>query len=1223
MKTRAVIFSLIVAVIFSSISYNNKAYAGENEDFRFAEKLRRDRMYIAAAEEYIRFCDKYPVSTLHPKALFSAGESWMQAGKPQKALESFETYLNSYPEDNNICKAMFYRGHIYKKIERYQDGASEFLLLADEYQDCPLVERALLEAGECLLSAGNAAEAAKALKRLITEYKDTDFAARALYTISLALISMDRELEACSNFEKLARNYPDSPLAGFALLKLGERAVDMEESEKAERYFRKVIDDYEEVAIKEKARFNLIDIYLQGEDYKSALSESEIYIENFKKANRRDGIYIIAIAAASKIDDTRKSLSLIDDYRKEFAEGDSTGWTYVKSAKLLWREGQIGKALRQLESMKKMFPETSYSSEVLLLTADLNFAAGLKRKAIRYYNLVLAENGLTSKAEDGLTNQPGEILVKLAGIYSDDLADTLSAVRCLEEAAVWADGETKQKALFKAARLRELAGNYEAAVLHYSRLLGEFPGGDYSPEAKKRLELLGLKKQWDKNLAGKLKSIASSDKKKHLRFLETGIVFYEDARDFDTAIELIEKALSGELSEDMGGKARFYLGKAYLSKYRISVLKDNKNEEYHNKASSLWLDVARNFNSTRWGEEAHKAYLDCKFEKWTLDTRIQRLDEFLKYYGAGSNRWWALKQKADFLYEAAVSGEKWAVDSTMKVCEEILIGSPPDNIKYDAVKKKGYLYRGTGNYKRASELFTEYLSYDSSGPARARVCYDLGEIRISLKEYQKAIDAYNCCLKMNPGGGLAENSYLRRGDCYFFMKRYEEAEKEYEIFPRLFPVSSLSDVAEFRRGLTLDRIRKTERADSIFRALLDRENIDSDLRVKLLGKMGKRYHSEMQFDKAKRAYTELVSLEKTAANLTLLAELLEKTGDMIEAEESFSGALALAESDTCRILKGRAKTRYRLGKYGKGEKDLEKLWELCPDSEGVASVLLEKGMIFINNKDPENARKTLDYITDRFKETEYAKTALYYLALCDIEGGGYLEAEEKLNLFLAGSPHSPIVCMAYFKLASAELKMEKLNLAARNFTLASEVCSNSELSLKALKNLARIYQKMENWEKASSTWEEIIEKHPADVDIVELLFKLGFSYSQAGRYRLAYDVYSRIPAIAVNEKELGRAHYWAGISLKNIGKYREAIREFLRVPYLRTGGMWGVTSELEAAGCYAKLERYDEAARIYGDIISSHGKNSDWGKIAAGALTQIQNEKNKQQSDKNGQKEIE
>jgi tetratricopeptide (TPR) repeat protein len=522
-----------------------------------------------------------------------------------------------------------------------------------------------------------------------------------------------------------------------------------------------------------------------------------------------------------------------------------------------------------------------------------------------------------------------------------------------------------------------------------------------------------------------------------------------------------------------------------------------------------------------------------------------------------------------------------------------------------------------GKNKRAAELLAEYLSLDSSGVARAGVCYDLGEIQISLKEYEKALGNYYCCFNVNPWGRLAENSYLRKGDCYFFMKHYEEAEKEYGNFPRMFPESQLSGVAQYRRGLSLSRMGKTERADSIFQGLLDMDNIDRNLRVKLLKKMGQSYYSETQFTKAKGIYTELASLEKTAANLTLLAEILETTGDTKEAEEFFSSALTIEDVDTCRVLKGRAKVRYRLGKYGGGEKDLERLWGLCPDSDAVASVLLEKGMIFINNKEYKKARETLNYITNRIKGTECAKKAIYYQALCDIEGGGYKEAEKKLNLFLAGSPHSPIACMAYFKLALAELNMEKLNLAARNFSLASEACSDPGLSLEAFKNLARIYQKMEDWEKASSTWEQIIEKYPADTDIVESLFKLGFSYSQSGRYRLAHGVYSRIPAIAVNEKQLGRAHYWAGISLKNISKYREAIREFLRVPYLRTGGMWGVTAKLEAAGCYSKLERYDEAAGIYENVISSHGKDSDWGKIAAGSLKQIRNKSDEKQNEKN------
>jgi hypothetical protein len=75
--------------------------------------------------------------------------------------------------------------------------------------------------------------------------------------------------------------------------------------------------------------------------------------------------------------------------------------------------------------------------------------------------------------------------------------------------------------------------------------------------------------------------------------------------------------------------------------------------------------------------------------------------------------------------------------------------------------------------------------------------------------------------------------------------------------------------------------------------------------------------------------------------------------------------------------------------------------------------------------------------------------------------------------------------------------------------------------------------------------------------------------------------------------------------LKNLGRYSEAVREFLRVPYLRTGGMWGVTSKLEAAGCYERIGETEAAKKIYQDVVRSHGSGSDWGRVASEALERI------------------
>ncbi len=220
--------------------------------------------------------------------------------------------------------------------------------------------------------------------------------------------------------------------------------------------------------------------------------------------------------------------------------------------------------------------------------------------------------------------------------------------------------------------------------------------------------------------------------------------------------------------------------------------------------------------------------------------------------------------------------------------------------------------------------------------------------------------------------------------------------------------------------------------------------------------------------------------------------------------------------------------------------------------------------------------------------------------------GGYAEAIEKLGLFLRESPESPLTGQVYFKLATAHYASGSRNLAAVNYALAAESTADRDTKFTALSNQARVYQELEEWGKAGDVWKDVTGQFPERDDIVEIFFNLGFCYSQSGDFELAWEVYRRIPAVALNEEQQGRAHYWAGISLKYLNRCEEAIREFLRVPYLRTGGMWGVTSKLEAAVCYEKLGRVDEAKSIYAQVVSAHGEKSDWGSMAKKSLDRLE-----------------
>ena len=191
---RSVSIAAVAAIMIVLIAGPGRA--GESEDFRFAKRLQHDKMFVAAAEEFLRFSEKYPASTLRASALFSAGECWMQAGRANDALSAFERQLADYPGDENSCKARFYRGTILKALKRFREAADELMIIPESSGSCPLEGRALLEAGECLIAAGDPREAVTVLRRASDPARYPDQAPRAGYSLAIALVNTGRDLEA-------------------------------------------------------------------------------------------------------------------------------------------------------------------------------------------------------------------------------------------------------------------------------------------------------------------------------------------------------------------------------------------------------------------------------------------------------------------------------------------------------------------------------------------------------------------------------------------------------------------------------------------------------------------------------------------------------------------------------------------------------------------------------------------------------------------------------------------------------------------------------------------------------------------------------------------------------------------------------------------------------------------------------------------------------------------
>jgi TolA-binding protein len=1180
------------------LSLGTPLRAGENEDLNFAKKLRRDGMYVAAAEEFLRFTDKYPQSVFCPEALFTAAESYLQAAKANDALGIYERFIETYPNDERACLARLQRGKIFKALKRYKEGADELLLIPDENPACPVIDQALLDAAECLMSMGDSEGAAQVLRRIINERKESPLTARARYTLALVLINRGRDLEADKVLADVVSMYPSSPVRALALVKLGERALAAKDYAKAEGYFRTVEKDFKEDPLAEKAVYGLIVIQSEKGDASGVVTQSERFLDRFPESELRPTVLRMAIEAALTAKKPDKALALVSVLKAGKAMPDSTGEMSLLTARVLGGAGKVNEAIGELEAMRRDHPTSPLLTSALVLEGELRDAAGAPLEAARLYNLALM--GTASRDERLMID------TRLAELSAARLGDTLSAMRYWRLVADEdKDGAAGEKALYAESALRERIGDIDGATSGYEAVVSRFPGGTYAPPARERLRVLSLLPVWNADVGRRLARIAAWDAGVAQRSLETGVILVEGARDADAAVPVLEGALSKELSDSLRAKGSYYLGKARLMRSQASLARGESAASERSRGLELLDETAKKYANSVWGERARREYIEQRASEWSLPERLGKIEEYLTLYGTGDGRWWGLTKRAQYLSERGLAGDTIAARAALAASSEVLSSNAPIADKKEATLLGASLLRASGDNAGAARLYGSFVSTYGDDPRITAALYDLGEALLASKDYVGAAGAYDRCLARAPARDIAETCTIRKGDCLYYRGMFAEAAAAYAAFAAQAPESPLADEAVFREALAKDRLGEEAEVDAMLEGLLQKRGVARDVGLRASAWRATRLLERGDYGKAKPLLESVAAAERSAANLTLAGEAELGAKDYAAAARSFSGALGCDKADTCRALAGRAKSYLRLKDRERAQADISLLENRCAASKGVAGVALERGIIETEEGRCDEAASSLGDVRTRYQGTEEGAEALYYLALCDLKRGGYAEAADKIETFLTESPHSPILAQAYFKLASAQYGAGNLNLAVKNYGLAAEAAKDPELSYAAWKNLGGVYQRMEKWDDAAATWQKLVELFPGREGIVESLFDLGFCYSQAGRNELAYDVYVRIPDVATNEEQQGRAHYWAGMSLKSLGRYDDAIREFLRVPYLKTGGMWGVTSKLEAAGCYERTGAVGQAEKIYRDVIAAQGAASDWGRVATEGLERI------------------
>jgi tetratricopeptide (TPR) repeat protein len=297
---------------------------------------------------------------------------------------------------------------------------------------------------------------------------------------------------------------------------------------------------------------------------------------------------------------------------------------------------------------------------------------------------------------------------------------------------------------------------------------------------------------------------------------------------------------------------------------------------------------------------------------------------------------------------------------------------------------------------------------------------------------------------------------------------------------------------------------------------------------------------------------------------------------------------------------------YRAGRYAEAKRYHEALSStLPPESPLTYEVPLHAAWYHFDQKQYKQAIALLGPVASDCPEQAPCEDIMYLLSMSLFSDNQIKPASDQAGEFLSKYPFSKFAPAIHLKFGNALSSRNQYSEALVHYQEAAAAATDSTVAFDALKNTAIAYQKMLKWREAGDIWTQLAETFPDSPEMEEIRLSGARCKMEGGDIGGAIIAYqAAIPYLKDEGK--ARAYYWSGECHQRLGNHKAAVVQYLKVPYLvPREAMWGVTAQLKAAECYANMDRLDSAKNLYEKIVRQHGKDSQWGRVAATAIDQI------------------
>jgi TolA-binding protein len=937
--------------------------------------------------------------------------------------------------------------------------------------------------------------------------------------------------DALTAFEAYRDAYPDHIQTGQALYLGATAALAQNRDADAVRLFTTLQRTHPSHPRAPEAQLSLAQYFLEEGKTESARNQLAEIVENPSSPNQAARALYLLGRNERERGNLDQALSYFQQIQAEYADTEVAPAAFYAVGATQVRLERYDRAAASFETLGQKFPDSPYAENLGTALAEV------------YYRLENYEKAATE--------------------LQDRLPD-------LED-------KPRARALFLLAESYNHLRNGEEAVVHYRRVIDEYPETPYVGPAKYGLAWHYFRDGDYEEAASRFARVRRDRRGR----LSEHATYYEAVsrvriNETERAVELYQTVAEQQPDSRLAAEALFEAG---LLRYEQG--------EYGSAAAFFRTLIRDHPNAARIGDAYYwlgNAYLVDE----SLDRALKAYDNAIERDAAPDSllvevrfqKGWA--QYEDGRHDAAASAFMALVEShpqTPRGREALFWGADS--------------FFQQGNYGRARQLFQRYLNENPEGEHVNGARYALGWTHFKQNRFSDAARLFRRFLdNYSPGTSdvpYDQDARLRLADCYFALKQYEDA---VEVYRRVGGQGT--DYALYQAGEALNYAGRREEALRSLQRLLDRYP-DSRWRPQARYRIGDIRFQQQNYEQARSAYRQFLD---TYSDHRLAPQVQYGIGDSFynagSMEEAVSAYRAVLEEypESSSATEAALSLFFALGAAGQSDRASDLISSI---EEATPNVNLGDRLRFARAKAAYQSGQAKEALRlfQNFVRTSSTDSLLpesyYYLGLLYADQNDTTPAKNYLQQLVDRYPDSEVQPEGALRLGDIYMEEESYEQAADAYAAAAESDAiNNELRAQARYGQSTALLNLGRNEEARTLLNGILDEGRGGPLQASARLGLARIYEEEGQTDQALDLYRSV-AEAADSETGAEALYRLGRLLRTQDQPQKAIEELDRMPSLFAGHPeWVARALLEQARSYRQIGQTGQAAQLYEEVETSY-----------------------------------